>query len=133
MPMPSMHVAVLDDEPQIRKALGRLLRSYGYDVSDFADGSSFLNSCRNTRYDALLLDLHMPGMNGFDVLKSLQHIHSPPVAIVITGHDIPGCADHARELGAAECFLKPIDQQVLLDAIARFIDASEQTPTPIRR
>jgi len=110
-------IAVLDDEPQMRRALRRLLCSFGHEVREFADGQSFLQSCNTIQFDCLLLDLHMPGMNGLDVLKSLQLTHNPPAAIVITAHDVPGCEQHVRDLGANACFLKPVDHQILLTAI----------------
>lgn len=78
----------------------------------------------------MLLDLHMPGTTGFDVLEAMpsRHIHVP--AIVITGHDEPGNADRVRSLGAADYLLKPLDESTLVDAIARVCPGSSKEPNP---
>jgi CheY-like chemotaxis protein len=64
-------VAVVDDEESVRKALLRLLRSAGMDVQTFASGAEFLESMRSNPPDCLVLDLHMPGVDGFDAQERL--------------------------------------------------------------
>ena len=63
-------VAVLDDEPQMRKALRRLLASHGFRVEEYECGKDFLEELPSHPADCLVLDLHMPGVNGFDVLEA---------------------------------------------------------------
>lgn len=112
-------IAVLDDEPQMRKALGRLLRLNGYEVALFENGESLLDALATQPLDCILLDLHMPGINGFGVLHFLAGRPSRPPVIVITGHDEPGNAARATELGASDYLLKPVDEMPLIEAIAR--------------
>ena len=108
-------IGVLDDEPQFRKALDRLLRTYGFEVVTFALGEDLLAACASRSPDCLLLDLHMPGLNGFDVLERIAARHVP--VLVITGHDQPGNAERVRALGGAGYFLKPVNETQLLAAI----------------
>ena len=65
MTKPRPLIAVVDDEESIRKALTRLLQSAGLDVETFTSGVTFLASIANRRPDCVVLDLHMPAMNGF--------------------------------------------------------------------
>jgi FixJ family two-component response regulator len=108
-------IAVLDDEPQFCKALARLLKTHGFEVLTFAHGEEFLEACASRLPDCLLLDLHMPDLNGFDVLECLAERHVP--VLVITGHDQPGNAQRVRALGALDYFLKPVNESLLLGAI----------------
>jgi FixJ family two-component response regulator len=108
-------VAVLDDEPQFCKALGRLLKTHGYDVETFTRGDEFLAAAAARLPDCLLLDLHMPDTNGFEVLDRIAARHLP--VLVITGHDHPGNAERVRALGAVDYFLKPVNETQLLHAI----------------
>jgi len=112
-------IAVLDDEPKMRRALGRLLKTHGYDVDPFESADAFLKDTPSDRPDCMLLDLHMPRTTGFDVLASISFMHSPMPVIVITGHDEPGYAERVRALGAADYLLKPLDESVLIAAIER--------------
>jgi FixJ family two-component response regulator len=80
-------IAVLDDEPQFCKALGRLLKTHGLEVVAFARGEDLLAACASRLPDCLLLDLHMPDMNGFQVLEHLAAAHLRVPVVVITGHD----------------------------------------------
>ena len=112
-------IAVLDDEPQMRKALGRLLRLHGYEVALFENGQSLIDALAKRPLDCILLDLHMPGLNGFGVLQFLAKQPSRPPVIVLTGQDEPGNAARATELGASAYLLKPVDEIPLLEAIAR--------------
>jgi FixJ family two-component response regulator len=111
-------VAVLDDEPEMRKALRRLLTSRGFGVEEYESGEDLLAALETHPLDFLLLDLHMPGVNGFEVLVSLHTRHFPLPVIVITAHDEPGTAERVRALGAAACLKKPVDRDALLAAIA---------------
>jgi len=117
--IPACSIAVLDDEVQMRRALRRLLGSHGYEVEEFAGGGEFLASEPAGRFDCLLLDLHMPGLDGFEVLRALSRLPAPPPVIVITGQDQPGTAARTAALGASGYLLKPIREASLLEAIHR--------------
>jgi FixJ family two-component response regulator len=114
-------IAVLDDEPRMCKALGRLLKTRGFEVVTYALGEELLAALASRLPDCLLLDLHMPGINGFDVLERLAAQHLPVPVVVITGHDQPGNAEQVRRLGAMDYLLKPVSEQSLLEAIAKTI------------
>ena len=117
MPTPKPVLAVLDDEPEMRKALRRLLTGRGYCVEEYAHGNDLLTALGSRPLDCLLLDLHMAEVSGFDVLEAFRsrHIHVP--VIVITAHDEPDTAERVRSLGAAAYLKKPVDRDVLLCAI----------------
>jgi FixJ family two-component response regulator len=117
MPTPKPVVALLDDEPELRKALRRLLTGRGFQVEEYERGSDFLAAIGRRQLDCLLLDLHMAEVSGFDVLEAFQsrHIHTP--VIVITAHDEPGTEERVRSLGARGYLKKPVDREALLSAI----------------
>jgi FixJ family two-component response regulator len=117
MPTPKPVLAVLDDEPEMRKALRRLLTGRGYCVEEYAHGNDLLTGLGSRPLDCLLLDLHMAEVSGFDVLEAFRsrHIHVP--VIVITAHDEPGTAERVRSLGAAAYLKKPVDRDALLCAV----------------
>jgi FixJ family two-component response regulator len=120
-------IAVLDDEPQFCKALARLLKTQGFEVVTFLRGEEFLAACASRQPDCLLLDLHMPSLNGFEVLERLAS--RPVPVIVITGHDQPQNARRVQGLGALDYFLKPVNDHQLLEAIRRAI-APEDSNLP---
>lgn len=111
-------IAIVDDEHSVRRALERLLRSAGMSVEVFASGAEFLAARENRAFDCVVLDLHMPVLNGFEVLQRLARAQSSVGVVAITGHDTPEAGARALAAGALACLLKPIDEQVLLDAIA---------------
>jgi FixJ family two-component response regulator len=108
-------IAVLDDEPQFCKAVARLLKTHAFDVVTFTCGEAFLADLASRSPDCLLLDLHMPDLSGFEVLERIAAHRLP--SFVITGHDQPGNAERVRALGAADYFLKPVNESQLMDAI----------------
>ncbi len=111
-------IAVVDDEPAVLKALERLLRSQKFEVATFPSGSEFLASLDTRRPDCLILDLHMPQMNGFEVQSRLADdpdSHLP--VVVITAHDTPSSQQRVLAAGASAYLRKPVDAQSLLGAI----------------
>ena len=133
-PLPHL-IAVIDDEEPVRKALGRLLVSAGLAVELFGGGADFLASLVSRRPDCAVLDLHMPDVSGFDVLAQLTTLRTGVPVIVITGNESPETAQCTLESGASAFLHKPINDRVLLDAIAAAIagarqkkESSPQTP-----
>jgi FixJ family two-component response regulator len=110
-------IAVVDDEVSVRKALSRLLRSAGMDVDMFPSGAAFLASLQDSEPDCVVLDLHMPGVNGFDVLDRLKEWGRSLPMIIITGHHTAKARALATGGGADLYLLKPIEDRVLLDGI----------------
>ena len=108
-------IAVVDDDAAIRKALRRLLLSADMDVATFDSGQAFLDSLANQSPDCLILDLHMPGISGLELLQGLSRIDVVVPTIVITAYD-----ERAMEClaaGAQVYLRKPVDDRVLLSAI----------------
>ncbi len=118
-------IAVLDDEPEMRKALRRLLTCRGFQVQEYERGADVLEAVVSHRFDCLLLDLQMEGVNGFEVLEVLlaRQIHLP--VIVITAHDEPGTAERVHGLGAVAFLKKPVDRDILLSSISAALSQHE--------
>ena len=116
-------VAVLDDEPQMLKALRRLLTAHGFRVEVYERGKDFLAALPSHPADCLVLDLHMTEVNGFDVLAAFKSQHVVTPVVVITGHDEPGTAERALSFGASAYLTKPVDELALLSAIKSAIAA----------
>jgi FixJ family two-component response regulator len=108
-------IAVVDDDAAIRKALRRLLSSADMNVATFDSGQAFLDSLANQAPDCPILDLHMPGISGLELLQGLSRIDVLVPTIVITAYD-----ERAMEClaaGAQVYLRKPVDDKVLLSAI----------------
>ena len=114
--MPS--VAIVDDEEPIRKALRRLLRAAGIDAQSYASGQEFLEAAAAQRPDCLVLDLHMPGMSGLQVLRSLKQ---KLPTVIITAHDEPETREQCLAAGACAYLRKPLEDRLLLNAISAAI------------
>lgn len=110
-------IAIVDDEEPIRKALSRLLRASGYRVETYASGADFLASLEQGRPDLLVLDLHMPGLSGFEVHEAVNSLDRPVPVIVITGHDSPETRQRVIDGRAAAYLRKPVDEELLIRAI----------------
>jgi FixJ family two-component response regulator len=110
-------IAVLDDEPEMRKALRRLLVAQGFGVVEYETGEALLAALDAQRLDCLLLDLHMPGISGFEVLQAMKLRQVSVPVVVLTAHDEPGTKERAHSLGACSYLKKPVDKAALLCAI----------------
>lgn len=110
-------IAIVDDEECVCKALTRLLRSAGLDVETFPSGVEFLESLPIRRPDCVVLDLHMPLMNGFEVQARLAKSSAPVPVVIITGHDSTETRDRALAGRPMAYLRKPVNDQTLLDAI----------------
>ena len=115
MPGRTPTVAVVDDEQPVRRALQRLLRASGFDVRLFATGADFMAHLEGV--DCVILDLHLPGMSGFEVQEALAARGADVPVVVLTGNDTP--ANRARSLanGARAYLSKPVDDETLLHAL----------------
>jgi two-component system response regulator FixJ len=114
-PIP-LRVAVVDDEAHILKALDRLLRGAGFEVELFVNGADYLAKLLKPP-DCLVVDVHMAGLNGFEVQDAMRARGMRVPVVVITGHDHAGAEGHALANGAFAYLRKPVDATDLVDAI----------------
>ena len=113
----SSTVLVIDDDPDLRASVGRLLRSLGINVQLFASISEFLKSDAPDGPTCLVLDIRMPDQSGLDLQRELVAANREIPIIFVTGHgDIP-MSVQAMKRGAIEFLTKPFRDQDLLDAI----------------
>jgi FixJ family two-component response regulator len=111
------HIAVVDDEASVLTALGRLLRLADYEVSAFACGEDFLASLSTRRPDCVILDVHMPGLSGFDVQARLCAAHSDIPVVFITAVDDLALDRKVATGGATKLLRKPFSNDALLAAV----------------
>jgi len=114
-------IAIVDDEEPIRRALDRLVRSASFDAETFPSGNEFLDSVTEHRPDCVVLDLHMPNVDGLRVQAWLARSGLNIPVIVLTGWDSPDAHRLAIDGGAFAYFRKPVDGEALLAAIGQAI------------
>lgn len=119
-------VYVIDDEPSVRKSIGRLLKAAGYRVEAFASAREFLQREREDAVACLVLDLQMPDLNGLELQEVLAQTDRLLPIVFITGHgDVPTSV-RAMKAGATDFLSKPFDEKDLLGAIARALQKLDQ-------
>ena len=111
------YIYVVDDDESVRRALRRLLKSAGFNVETFNSAQSFLDSVLLDTEGCLILDVRMPGINGFELQKKLNDRRSNLHIIFITAHAQAGDRERAMEAGAIGFLQKPFNDQSLLDLI----------------
>jgi FixJ family two-component response regulator len=117
MPDAKPTVLVIDDDPDLRASVGRLLRSIGLETQLFASISDFLKARLPDAPTCLVLDVRLPGKSGLDLQRELGTANRQLPIIFITGHgDIP-MSVQAMKGGAIEFLTKPFRDQELLEAI----------------
>lgn len=108
---------LLDDDPSMLKALGRLLTSAGFGVEKFSHPSDFLSQLEQKECRVAILDVWMPDMNGLEVQACLRRDSPKTRIIFISGRDDPSVRQTALEAGAVGFLAKPFEDEVLVQLI----------------
>ncbi len=101
-------VLVVDDEPGIRESLASVLQDEGYRVDAVETGEACLEKLGKKRFDLVLLDIWLPGIDGVRTLEKIQATESPPLIIMISGHGTIDAAVRSTKLGAFDFLEKPL-------------------------
>jgi two-component system KDP operon response regulator KdpE len=117
--MPRPRILVVDDDPDLVRALRLRLRANNYEVTTAADGYSAIASAQKERPALIILDLGLPVGDGFVVLDRLQNIDalSGVPVIVLSARDPQSNEERALKAGAAAFFQKPADNDELMNVI----------------
>ena len=116
-------VFVIDDDEDMRSALGNLFRSVGHEVKLFGSAAEFLQDASSEAPGCLVLDVRLPGMSGLDFQNKLASANAHIPIVFMTGHgDIP-MSVRAMKAGAVDFLTKPFRDQDMLDAVTRAIEA----------
>ncbi len=107
----------MDDDRSVRRAVGQLLKSSGYQVETFASAELFLRSASVEEKSVLILDVALPEMNGLALQRHLQERKWDPPVIFISGQEDSGLKDKAQEQGAVAFLKKPFRDVDLFGAI----------------
>jgi FixJ family two-component response regulator len=115
-------IAVVDDDPAVRRALTRLLKSAGFQVVALPSGEELIAVFDAIRPTSMVIDLHLAGMSGIELAEQISARGELPPTIFITGHlDSWKPLEGAARLGLA-CLEKPFDDAVLLSLLERALD-----------
>ena len=110
-------VAIVDDDDAVRRALRRLVISLSYRPIGFASGEDFLASLLEATPNCVLMDQHMPDLNGLDVLRRLRSEGRRVPVIMITGFEQPGLRQECLDAGACAYLVKPLEATAVAAAI----------------
>lgn len=115
-------IAVVDDDERMRQSIGGLLESAGHAVATFPSAEAFIQAGIAAAANCVVLDVHMPGMDGFQ-LQQLLRTDLPHLPIIfVTAHSSEGMRRRALSQGAAHFFGKPFDPSELVQAIDNYVN-----------
>ena len=120
MPPPA-RILVVDDEPDTVGLLELTLRTAGFEIQTARSGQEGLRLALENAYDLLLLDVMMPDLSGFDLMRSLQELQGASArspVVILTARGRPEDREAGERLGAVGYLVKPASRGQLIDAIA---------------
>lgn len=124
-------IFVVDDDPEVRATLTIILGTAGYDVVCFADGAALIAEARQKSPVCILLDVHIPGKSGLDVLKELRAQDYPAPIFMISGAGDIAMAVDAIRSGALDFIEKPFKGSELIERIRAAIGAFARRNTAV--
>ena len=126
--MDKSRILVVDDDGVIREGLKRIFAAEGFDVAIFASGEAAVAALQKERFDLVVTDLKMPGMNGIEVMKAIRVLQPEVPIIIITGYATVETAVEAMKEGAVDYVAKPFTPE---DICAKARSTMEQRPAQI--
>ncbi len=110
-------VCIVDNELSVRRALIRLMQAHGYDAIAYSSGRECLDSHEVAQADAMIIDVSLPGMTGFELLTLLRTTERNIPTIMMSAHADEKYAPKTKSVGAVALLYKPCDENVLLAAV----------------
>ncbi|MEW6745982.1 MAG: response regulator [Planctomycetota bacterium] len=131
-------VLLVDDEQDFLETLAARMRARDMEVATAAEARTALEKVVDGDFDAVILDLQMPEMDGIETLKALKAKNPDLQVILLTGHATPASGVEAMKLGAVDFLEKPADLRLLLEKIraakaTRMLIAEKKTQEKIRK
>lgn len=115
-------VCIVDDDEAVRDSMRVLIESYGYPVRDYASATAFLDDRHVSEPGCLLLDLHMPGMDGLELVELLRRRKILTPAIIVTGQKDPLQLQRVKEAGVMALLNKPVADEELIGWVEQALD-----------
>ena len=119
--MTKARILIVEDEPNIVESLSFILRRAGFEVDTVTDGAEALDRVRRQSFSALVLDIMLPGMNGFDVLRAIRAdsaLTALPV-VVLTAKGQANDRRMAEAIGASAFITKPFSNSEVVERVSR--------------
>ncbi len=126
---PAMRLLIVEDEEDLRHGLEQALREEGYAVDASGDGPDALYKAETWDYDAIVLDIMLPGLDGWEILRRLREKKKVPV-LLLTARDAVRDRVRGLDLGADDYLVKPFDLGELLARVRALIRRSSGAPNP---
>lgn len=119
------HVMLIDDDPAVLGIVGEALKHYGMKVHSYLEANSamvYLEAQDSPQFDLVISDIHMAGMNGFDVINRIKSIKPDLPVVLMTGQASLEYAIRAMRMGAADLFQKPLTLRELVNSVFHLVE-----------
>lgn len=120
-------ILVVDDEPDMRMALGNVLSRAGHTVAEAGDGQAALDHMAQVGADVMLLDMRLPGMDGPQILRALREKDKKTPVVMVTGYGSVESAVEVMRLGASHYLSKPFSNQELVETVERVLSGGRMS------
>jgi FixJ family two-component response regulator len=127
---PSTNIVVVEDDAGVSKALQRLLGVAGFEATTYPSAEAFLDASGDRGASCLVLDVHLPGLSGFELRRRLAEKGAEVPTIFITAHDEPATREQAARAGAIAYLTKPFRGRALVDAVNRALECRRSPEDP---
>lgn len=125
-------ILAVDDEPEVLSLFKRILSAENVDLLPAANGTEALAIARRTHLDLAILDVKLPDVGGFEVLRRLRKIDPGLPVIVVTSYGSPETVRTSMRLGAFDCLTKPLDRQEIRRVVSEALLTRPRVPAPSR-
>jgi two-component system OmpR family response regulator len=123
--MGAMRILIVEDDPSLASGLGRILQAEGYAVDVTSRGEDAVQAARQERFDMVILDVGLPGIDGFEVLRRLRAAEYRAPVLVLTARDTVNDRVHGLDLGADDYMAKPFAMPELAARVRALIRRSQ--------
>jgi len=120
---PDLKILVVDDNEINLRLAEIILKKNNYDVTTICSGDESIDLARNNNFDLIFMDLHMPGLDGYEATKRIRQNETPShraVIIALTANALPQDIDKTESCGMDDVLIKPISEQLVCDTISKW-------------
>jgi two-component system response regulator HydG len=110
-------ILIVDDNPNFRKTMELILNYNGYKIASAKGGFEAIESVKETPFDAILMDIKMPELNGVDTYRRIKEIRPEAVVVMMTAYALEGLIQEAKQEGAYGVLFKPLNIDEVIDMI----------------